>query len=90
MGIISMHNMISIPQSLAPFFQEYDVKKLTPERDSHTIIERVLQFGNRAELRWLFTVYTQTEISSWVRQFGRDKLPQPHRTFWRIILEINE
>jgi len=82
--------MQPIPLSLTPFFQEYDISKLTPEKDSHTIIERVLQFGNRAELRWLFTVYTQTEISVWVQQFGRDKLPQPHRTFWQIILEINE
>jgi len=82
--------MQPIPLSLTPFFQEYDITKLTPENNSHTIIERVLQFGNRAEIKWLFTVYTQTEISSWVRQFGRDKLPQPHRTFWQIILEINE
>jgi hypothetical protein len=35
--------MNSIP--LSPFFQEYDITKLTPEKDSHTIIERVLQFG---------------------------------------------
>jgi hypothetical protein len=82
--------MQPIPISLTPFFQEYDIKKLTPENDSHTIIERVLQFGNRAELHWLFTVYTQAEISSWVRQHGRDKLPQPHRRFWQIILGINE
>ena len=81
---------MTIPTSLTPFFQEYDIKKLTPERDSHTIIERVLQFGNRTEIKWLFAVYTETEITSWVRQFGRDKLLQPHRTFWQIILDTNE
>ena len=82
--------MPPIPLTLTPFFQEYDIAKLTPEKDSHTIIERVLQFGNRAEIKWLFTVYAQIEISAWVRQFGRDKLPQPHRTFWQVVLEINE
>ena len=82
--------MQSIPLSLAPFFQEYDITKLTPENNSHTIIERVLQFGNRAELRWLFTVYPSEQITVWVRQFGKDKLPQPHRAFWQIILEIKE
>jgi hypothetical protein len=82
--------MNSIPRSLAPFFQEYDIAKLVPENDSHTIIERVLQFGNRAELRWLFSVYPETEISNWVRLFGSDKLPQPHRSFWQIVFEINE
>jgi hypothetical protein len=82
--------MSIIPQSLAPFFQEYDIAKLIPENDSHTIIERVLQFGNRAEIKWLFSVYPETEISNWVRTFSKDKLPQPHRAFWRIIFEIHE
>jgi len=80
--------MISIPSILAPFFQEYDLAKLNLQRDSHTIIERSLQFGNRAEIRWLFTVYSQKQIALWVRQFGKDKLPQPHRAFWEIVLEI--
>lgn len=79
-----------VPDSLAPFFQEYDITTLVPERDSHTIIERVLQFGNRAELRWLFRAYSEIEISNWVRKFGNDKLPQPHRAFWRVIFEISE
>jgi hypothetical protein len=82
--------MQPIPLTLKPFFQEYDITKLIAEKDSHTIIERVLQFGNRAEIKWLFEVYAQTEISAWVRQFGRDKLPEPHRIFWRVVLEINE
>ena len=80
--------MNSIPQSLAPFFQEYDITKLTPEKDAHTIIERVLQFGNRAEIKWLFGVYAQEQVSAWVKNFGKDKLPQPHRRFWEIVLEI--
>ena len=80
--------MNSIPQSLAPFFQEYDITKLTPEKDAHTIIERVLQFGNRAEIKWLFGVYAQEQVSTWVKKFGKDKLPQPHRRFWEIVLEI--
>jgi hypothetical protein len=78
----------SIPTSLAPFFQEYDFSKLDPETDAHTIIERVLQFGNRAEIRWLFGAYAQEQVSAWVRKFGKDKLPQPHRRFWEIVLDI--
>lgn len=79
-----------IPASLAPFFQEYDIKKLSPERDSHTVIERVLQFGNRSEIRWLFSVYTQERISGWIGQFGEERLPQPHLDFWRIVLSIGK
>jgi hypothetical protein len=82
--------MQSIPLSLAPFFQEYDLAKLTPENNSHTIIERVLQFGNRAEIKWLFTVYPQEKIVSWVRQFGKERLPQPHLNFWNLVLDTNQ
>ena len=82
--------MQPIPLTLAPFFQEYDFAKLNPQMDFHTIIERTLQFGNRAELRWLFQTYPQEQITEWVRTFGNDKLPQPHRTFWQVVLDIKE
>jgi hypothetical protein len=78
-----------IPPSLAPFFQEYDLANLTPEKDAHTIIERVLQFGNRAEIRWLFSVYPREQINAWVNRFGDERLPQPHRTFWKLVLGAN-
>lgn len=82
--------MSAIPPTLSPFLQEYEFSKLNPQRDSHTIIERTLQFGNRSEIRWLFTVYSQEQIAAWVRQFGKDKLPQPHLVFWQIVLEDTE
>jgi len=86
LGIIKI--MSVIPSTLAPFFQEYDFKSLNPVKNSHTIIERVLQFGNRIEIRWLFKTYSEKEITNWVRQFGKDKLPQPHRAFWQVVLDV--
>jgi hypothetical protein len=77
-----------IPATLAPFFQEYDFSVLNPQKDSYTIIERVLQFGDRSEIRWLFRTYSQEKIGDWVRRFGNELLPQPHRTFWQIVLDI--
>lgn len=79
-----------IPSSLAPFFQEYDLRQLNPQRNSATIIERALQFGDRAELRWLFHEYPREQITAWVRHFGKERLPHPHLDFWRIVLEIKE
>ena len=79
-----------IPLTLAPFFQEYNIAKLNPQTDSHTIIERALQFGNRAEIKWLFTIYSTEQITEWVKRFGREKPPQSHLNFWNLVLEINE
>ncbi len=80
--------MASIPSSLAPFFQEYSLDQLDLRDAANTIIERTLRFGNRAELRWLFTCYSREEITDWVRKWGHYGLPEPHLTFWRFVLDI--
>ena len=82
--------MQSIPSSLAPFFQEYDLQHLNPQKDAATIIERTLRYGDRSELRWLFGVYSRTQIADWVKTWGCYALPEPHLTFWKLFLETSE
>jgi len=65
-----MDTTMRIPLLLAPFFQEYDLAQLDLARSRFTIIERVLQFGDRQEIRWLFTVYPKQEIKEWVSRWG--------------------
>jgi hypothetical protein len=80
---------LSIPQSLAPFLQEYNLASLDPQTAAPLLIERALQYGNRVELRWLFAQYPREEIADWVKRFGKDRLPHPHIDFWQVVLEIN-
>jgi hypothetical protein len=82
--------MSEIPSSLAPFFQEYDLNKLDLERSAGTIIERTLQYGNRDEIHWLFQTYQQQRIRDWVSKWGKVALPEPHRTFWILVLDLLE
>jgi len=79
-----------IPRSLAPFFQEYDLDALDPDRAAATIIERTLRYGSRAELRWLFGRYPEAAIADWVRRWGRLGLPAAHLAFWRLFLGLEE
>jgi hypothetical protein len=60
--------MQSLPISFTPFFQEYDIAALYPQKDSDTIIGRVLHYGNREEFRWLFDVYSNERIKVWVKR----------------------
>jgi len=80
--------MQPIPKTLAPFFQEYPLAQLDPQRDSATIIERTLRFGTREELRWLFKSYSLEQIKEWVVLWGKFGLPEPHLSFWKLFLEI--
>jgi hypothetical protein len=49
--------MQPIPVTAQPFFQEYDFKQIDPDRDADLVIERLLAFGNRDEVRWLVRRY---------------------------------
>lgn len=79
-----------IPRSLAPFLQEYDLDDLDPKQAAHTLIERTLRYGNRAEIRWLFQSYGESTIAEWVRRWGKYDLPPPHLAFWRLVLGVEE
>ena len=82
--------MSTIPATLAPFFQEYELEKLDVKRSANTIIERTLQDSNRAEVRWLFNCYPRQQICNWVKRWGSMALPEPHLTFWKLVLNIEE
>jgi len=47
-----------IPRSLVSCFQEYDLERLDPAQHANLVIERVLAYGDRRELRWLFDYYS--------------------------------
>jgi hypothetical protein len=79
---------MTIPSTLAPFFQEYDFAALDTVSAAPLIFERTLQYGDRAELRWLFSQYPRQQIRDWVARFGKERLPHPHLDFWQIVLEI--
>jgi hypothetical protein len=78
----------SIPRSLAPFLQEYNLEQLDAQNAAELLIERTLQYGSRAELRWLFSQYPCAQVVAWIKRFGKDRLPHPHIDFWLLVLEI--
>lgn len=82
--------MNGVPASLSPFFQEYELDQLDLQRSSATIIERILQYGNREEIRWLFSSYPPQRIRHWVQRWGKLALPEPHLTFWSLVLDLPE
>ncbi|MBN1583852.1 MAG: hypothetical protein JXA89_24305 [Anaerolineae bacterium] len=84
------HGIGTIPRSLAPFFQEYNLADLDPDQAAATIIERTLRYGNRAELRWLFHRYPESTVAGWVHRWGAFALPKSHLTFWRLLLDLED
>lgn len=77
-----------IPKSLAPFFQEYDLDMLDPAQHRELVIERVLAYGDRRELRWLFGQYSRTQIAGWVKRLGARRLPWRRYNLWCVLLDL--
>jgi len=77
-----------IPVGLKPYFQEYDLARLSVTRDANLIIQRVLEFGTWDELRWLFETYRSKRIRLFLRERGERLLKPVTFTYWRKLLDI--
>ncbi len=77
-----------IPTTLRPFFQEYDLENLDPERSAFTVIERTLAWGDLPELRWLFARYGSERLADWVRQAGWYCLPRRRLKYWLCFFDL--
>jgi hypothetical protein len=78
----------SIPSSAAPFFQEYDFTRLDVTEHAGLIIERILAYGNRAELHWLVQTYGWETIRGWIAGSGLYRLPLLRYNLWCLVFEV--
>jgi hypothetical protein len=77
-----------LPRSVAPYFQEYALEQIDPAQHSELVIERVLAYGDRRELRWLFDRYGWNGITDWVRRLGARRLPWRRFNLWCVLLDL--
>ena len=77
-----------IPRSLTPCFQEYNIEQLHPAHHGELIIERVLAYGDRRELRWLFDRYGWARVTDWVQRLGQRRLPWRRYNLWCVLLGL--
>jgi hypothetical protein len=76
-----------LPRGLAPLFQDYELERISPEEDRTLVIERVLAYGDRGEVRWLLRRYGRAEVVEWLAMRA-DRLPRRRRTLWCNVFEV--
>ncbi|MBI2623907.1 hypothetical protein HYW67_00215 [Candidatus Parcubacteria bacterium] len=64
-------------------FWDVDPKTIHPKRHARYIIERILDFGNDREVRWLWQTYPRTLIAE-VVQHSR-VLHNQSRALWTLL-----
>ena len=77
-----------IPVSAKPFFQEYTFSKLDPREHASLVMERILAYGNRAEVRWVFDFYGVSQLQKWVSEDGLRLLPKHRYHLWCVVLDL--
>jgi hypothetical protein len=82
--------MQRIPKTIMPFFQEYNFAVLDLERDIELILERVLQNGNREEVRWLLHYYGNKRVKQWIAVTGSRRLSKRRYHLWCVLLDVKE
>ena len=79
--------MTDIPADLKRFFWGVDFSKLDYQSCSTFIIERLLEYGDREALRWMFETYKQDDIIKTLKQSSNLSLKSAN--FWALFFEID-
>ena len=78
----------TIPASSEPFFQEHTFAKLDPREHASLVIERLLAYGNREEVRWLYDYYGKPRLQTWLAENGARLLPARRYHLWCLLMDV--
>ena len=53
------------------------------------LIERVLAYGDRRELRWLFQQFGRHRLTDWLQRLGSRRLPWRRYHMWCVLLDLS-
>lgn len=65
-------------------FWDVDPKTIDPQKNSTYIIERILDFGNDEEVRWMFQNYRLTQIKDVVQ--NSRVLHDKSKSLWQLVV----
>lgn len=78
-----MKKRIRFRQSL---FWDVDPKTIDPKKHAHYIIERILEFGDDREARWMWNYYPHDLIRN-ILKHSRGVLHQKTKALWSLLLK---
>jgi len=61
---------------------------LRQRRDANLIIQRTLEYGTWADVRWLFQAYSRQRIQRFLREHGERWQKPVTFNYWRKLLRI--
>lgn len=78
--------MTELPSYTCRLFDGYAEADLARPESLPFLCERLLEEGDRADLRWLASQVAEDELRAFVRRDGGRRLSARSRAFWRLLL----
>lgn len=69
-------------------FTQFDRERLELDEHAPILIERLLEDGDRDDLRWLTAAIPEARLAVWLRQRGGRRLSRRSRAFWSAVLDV--
>lgn len=73
-----------MPNFRRSLFWDVAPRDIDPKKHAHYIIERILDFGNDKEVRWLFRRYSPRSIKQ-VLRLPRVQLHSKSKSLWSLV-----
>lgn len=77
-----------VPSRLRTFFWDVPVGDLSPVHHRDFILARLLEFGDREAIQWLFRTYSKDEIVRFLKERGAYQLSKRSWGFWADLFGV--
>lgn len=78
--------MTDLPTSTLRLFDGYSPEDLARPENRAFLLERLLEEGDREDLRWLARQVDEAELRDFFRRAAARRLSSRSRAFWRLVL----
>jgi hypothetical protein len=82
--------MASLPPDLHPLFWDCRTDTIDTESQAQFVLERVLEYGSLAAVRWALATFGAERIKEFLRHRGVRTLSRKTLSFWTLLLGIEE
>lgn len=79
-------DVTALPSSTLRLFDGYPPEELTRPENRAFLLERLLEEGDREDLRWLARQVDEAELRDFFRRAAARRLSARSRAFWRLVL----
>lgn len=79
--------MTELPAATLRLFDGYAPVELVRPEHRGFLIERLLEEGDREDLRWLVTQVGEAELADFFHRAGGRRLSARSRSFWSLVLD---